>query len=136
MKRMKTMLLGAALVAASSALASAQPKDQNYKGHFEERGRDNDRRDNDRRDNDRRNFERRDYDRHDYGRYDYGRYDYDRHFDRDRDFHASRFADRDGDRDRYQYRVGERRFFNGFYWNWDGSRWCRQSNGISFYLNF
>ena len=120
MKRIKMMLLGAALVAASSALASAQPNDQNYKGHFEERGRDND----------------RNVVRHDNDRRDYGRYDNDRHFDRDRDFHASRFVDRDGDRDRYQYRVGERRFFNGFYWNWDGSRWCRQSNGISFYLNF
>ena len=120
MNRIKTILIGAALVAASSALASAQPNNDRHEGRYEDRdnyrGRDNRARDNDRRfDRDRddhRNFRDRD----------------DRRFDRDdRRFH---------DRDDYRFRVGERRFFNGYYWDWDGNRWCRRDHGLQIYLRF
>jgi Ni/Co efflux regulator RcnB len=121
MNRFKMMLIGAALVAASSALASAQPVNDRHEGRYEDRDRDRGRdRDNDRR------FDR-DRDRDDH-----------RNF-RDRD--DRRFVDRDDrryfhDRDDYRYRVGERRFFNGYYWNWDGSRWCRNDRGVRIYFRF
>ncbi|MBZ5523133.1 MAG: hypothetical protein LAP21_12920 [Acidobacteriia bacterium] len=113
MNRIKTILFGAALVAASSALASAQPVNDRHEGRYEDRD-------------------------HDRGR---GR-DNDRRFDRDRgrDDHRD-FRDRDDrryfhDRDDYRYRVGERRFFNGYYWNWDGNRWCRNERGAQIHFRF
>ena len=117
MKRIKMLLMGAALVAASSALATAQPVQGRHEGRFEERD-------------------------HDRGRgHHYGR---DNHRFRDRD--DFRFRDRDdrwrfkgryaGRDDYYRYRVGERRFFNGFYWTWDGNRWCRRNHGIVIYFRF
>jgi Ni/Co efflux regulator RcnB len=58
--------------------------------------------------------------------------------DRDRD--DRRFRDRDDrrfvDRDAHRYSVGERRFFNGYYWTWDGGRWCRRDGRAVFYFNF
>jgi hypothetical protein len=130
MNRIKTILIGAALVAASSALASAQPKnDVRYLGRYEDRDHDRNRdRDNDRRfDRDRDRGEHRNF--------------------RDRD--DRRFVDRDDrrgfrgrddfrfrDRDDYRYRVGESRFFNGYYWNWDGNRWCRRDRGVQIYFRF
>jgi Ni/Co efflux regulator RcnB len=48
--------------------------------------------------------------------------DRDRYQDRD----DRRFRDRDDrrfrDRDDHRYVAGERRFFNGYYWTWDGGR--------------
>jgi Ni/Co efflux regulator RcnB len=62
----------------------------------------------------------------------------DRFHDRDRD--DRRFRDRDDrrfvDRDDHRYFVGERRFFNGYYWTWDGGRWCRRDGRAVFYFNF
>jgi hypothetical protein len=134
MNRLRMLLMGTALVVAGSALASAQPRDDDHRG---------DRRDGrvEQRDHDR--GRDRDRDRH---------FDRDRRFDRDRDFDRGRHFDRDDrrfvdrryyyDRDYryvpnyYSYRVGERRFFNGYYWAWDGSRWCRRDHGVSVYFNF
>jgi hypothetical protein len=61
--------------------------------------------------------------------------------DRDRDRSYDRDDRRFGDRDDFRFRdhnehrivgrfdrgrfVGERRFFNGYYWSWNGDRWCR-----------
>ncbi len=51
-------------------------------------------------------------------------------------------ADRHFDRDRGRvvvtqpYFVGERHFFNGYYWTWDGDRWCRRDNGIQIFFRF
>jgi Ni/Co efflux regulator RcnB len=61
--------------------------------------------------------------------------------DRDkRDRDDRRFRDRDDrrsfDRDDHRYVVDERRFFNGYYWNWDGARWCRRDGRAVFYFNF
>ena len=50
----------------------------------------------------------------------------------DRRFYARGFYDRD---DRH-YFVGERRYINGYYWTWDGGRWCRRDGGVSLYLAF
>src|SRR5215470_15746845 len=98
MNRLRMLLVAAALMAGGSALASAQPYDHD--------GRDG------------------------------GRYDRDRHFDRDRrDRDDRRFRDRDDrrfvDRDDHRffeyggphYIVGDRRWFNGYYWTWDGDHW-------------
>ncbi|HLW55328.1 MAG TPA: hypothetical protein VKW06_21040 [Candidatus Angelobacter sp.] len=75
-----------------------------------------------------------------------GRRDGDRYEHRDRD--DRRFRDRDDyrrvdrddfrfrDRGDYRYVAGERRFFNGYYWTWDGSRWCRNANGVTLYFGF
>jgi hypothetical protein len=38
--------------------------------------------------------------------------------------------------DHDRYFVGQSRFYNGFYWTWDGYRWCRHERGLTFYLNF
>jgi hypothetical protein len=68
---------------------------------------------------------------------------------RDHD-HDGRFRDRDDrhyrrfDRDdrRFEHRsfvggrVGERRFFNGYYWTWDGGRWCRRDGRAFVYFRF
>src|SRR6267142_4147507 len=102
MNRLRMLLMGTALIVAGSALASAQPRDDDrrHDGRFEHRDHDRDRdRDRDRhfdRDRDRR-FDR-DWDRR-------------RHFDRD----DRRFVDRRYYYDRdyryvpnyYSYRVGE-----------------------------
>lgn len=56
----------------------------------------------------------------------------DRHFDRDRD---DRRAVR-RDFDDHRYFVGQRRFINGYYWTWDGGRWCRRANGVTLYFSF
>ena len=58
----------------------------------------------------------------------------DRHFDRDRG--GRRFERRDFDRDDHRYYFGERRFVNGYYWTWDGGRWCRRDGGVTLYLGF
>ena len=57
-----------------------------------------------------------------------------RHFDRDRD--GRRYGRRDFDRDDYRYRVGERRFINGYYWTWDGAHWCRRDGRVVLYFGF
>ncbi|HEY6305287.1 MAG TPA: hypothetical protein VI488_02365 [Candidatus Angelobacter sp.] len=94
MKRLRMLLIAAALMAGGSALASAQPMDRDGRGdRFHDRNRD------------------------------------DRRF-RDRD--DRRFADRDD----HRYFVGERRFFSGYYWNWDGARWCRRDGRALIYFNF
>lgn len=115
MKRLRMLLVTAALMTGASALATAQP--------FEHDGR---------RDGDRDRFERR-YDRDDFRFRDRD----DRRF-RDRDDY--RFRDRDDfrfrDRDDQNYYIGQRRFINGFYWTWDGARWCRRSNGVNLYFGF
>jgi hypothetical protein len=94
MKRLRVFLIGAALMTAGSALATAQPFDHDGRG-----------------DRDRDRYEHRDRD--------------------DR-----RFRDRDDYRFRASYRVGERRFFNGYYWTWDGARWCRRDGGLTLYFGF
>src|SRR5215475_6219476 len=103
MKRMRMFLVAAALMTAGSALATAQPFDHDHDG---------------RRDRDRDRVERR-YDRDNF-----------RFRDRD-DFRFRNRYDRGFvDRDYRAYRVGERRFFNGYYWTWDGNRWCRRDSGL------
>lgn len=122
MNRLKTLLIAAAVVTGSSALASALPNDHDGRGYgdrdrsrYEDRGRDNERR---------------------LDRDDYRFRDRDDHRFRDREDH--RFRDRDGrrrfDRDEQRYFVGERRWISGYYWTWDGSRWCRRDGGINIYL--
>ena len=70
------------------------------------------------------------------GRRDRDRDRIERRYDRD-DF---RFRDHDDrrfvSRDYRAYRIGERQFFNGYYWTWDGNRWCRRDGGVSIYLRF
>jgi Ni/Co efflux regulator RcnB len=58
----------------------------------------------------------------------------DRHSYRDRD--DRRFEGRGFDRDDRRNFVGERRFVNGYYWTWDGGRWCRRDGGVTLYLGF
>jgi Ni/Co efflux regulator RcnB len=67
--------------------------------------------------------------------------DHDRYQNRDRD--DRRFRDRDDRRFERPVRirnehffVGERRFINGYYWTWDGGRWCRRDGRAVFYFNF
>jgi hypothetical protein len=113
------LLIASALMAGGTALASAQPRDHDDRGY-----RDRD----DYRYRDRDDYRYRDRD--------------DRHFDRDRD--DRRWAHRDFDRYRYRYYdrddhryfVGERRFINGYYWTWDGGRWCRRDGGVTLYFGF
>jgi hypothetical protein len=135
------LLVAAALLATAggSSLASAQPNDHDDRGW-----RDRDRyRDHDRRDDrdDGRYFRYRD----DGGRYFRYRDHDDRRFaDRDdrwsHDRDDRRFYDRDNrrfyDRDDHRYLVGQRRWFNGYYWTWDGDRWCRRDKGVVLYFGF
>jgi hypothetical protein len=58
----------------------------------------------------------------------------DRHVYRDRD--DRRGVRRGFDRDDHRYFFGERRFVNGYYWTWDGARWCRRDRGVTLYLGF
>src|ERR1700680_214373 len=102
MKSLRVLAIGAALIAGSSALASAQPFDHRD-GRSDDRGRDRGR------------VVVRDRD--------------DRRFVRDRDDWRFR-----GDRDDHFF-VGQSRFYNGFYWNWDGYRWYRHARGLTLYLN-
>ncbi len=142
MNRLKMLLIGAALMTAGSALATAQPYDHDG-GGYEDRAKYRGGDDHDRgwhngwyrgrgdRD-DRRYFRDRD----------------DRRFYRDRDdwrFYRDRddrrfFGDRDDrrffDRDDRRFFVGERRYFNGYYWNWDGQRWCRRDGRAFIYFRF
>ena len=123
MNRLKTLLIAAAVVTGSSALASALPNDHDGRG-FDDR-------------------DRYRYEDHDRGRHN----GWGRRFDRDdRAYFVDRdddrrFRDRDDrryfrDRDDYRYFVGERRWINGYYWTWDGDRWCRRDGGVSIYLRF
>ncbi len=110
MKILRKVAIGAALIAGSSALASAQPFPH----------RDGGPRDRDRgrvvvRERDDRRFVRDD-----------------RRFYGDRDDWRFRGGFVDHDR----FFVGQSRFYNGFYWIWDGYRWCRHERGLTFYLNF
>jgi len=105
MNRLKTLLIAAAVVTGSSALASALPNDHDGRG-FEDR-------------------DRYRYEDHDRGRHN----GWGRRFDRD---DRRYFRDRDD----YRYFVGERRWINGYYWTWDGDRWCRRDSGVSIYLRF
>lgn len=59
-------------------------------------------------------------------------YRYHHRFDRD----DRRFVRRDFDRDDHRYFVGERRFINGYYWTWDGGRWCRRDGRVVMYFGF
>ena len=54
----------------------------------------------------------------------------DRRYFRDRD--DRRFFDGDD----HRYFTGERRWFNGYYWSWDGQRWCRRDGHAVFYFGF
>jgi hypothetical protein len=114
------LLVAAALMIGGSALASALPNDH-------------DRRDYD----DRAQYRGDDHDR---GRHNgwYKQGDRDDHYFRDRDDRRFRGDDdrRYFDRDDHRYYVGERRWFSGYYWNWDGGRWYRRNNGVNIYLSF
>jgi len=129
MNRLRMLLVAAALMAGGSALASAQPYDHDGRdgGRYDrDRHFDRDRRDRD----DRRDFRDRDDHRNFRDRDD-------RRF-RDRD--DRRFVDRDDHRffeyGGPHYIVGDRRWFNGYYWTWDGSRWCRRDRGVVLYFGF
>ncbi|HKF22638.1 MAG TPA: hypothetical protein VKE93_13800 [Candidatus Angelobacter sp.] len=118
MNRFKMLFIGA-LMTAGSALATAQPYDHNERGDrdggkYYDHDRDHDRRSYGDRD-DRRFYRDRD----------------DRRFVRDRD--DRRFFDRD---DHRVVIVGERRFFNGYYWTWDGNQWCRRDGRFVVYFRF
>ena len=116
MKRLRMLLMASALMAGGTALASAQPRDHDDRG---DRDRDDRYRNTHRFDRDDRRF-RRDFDRDDYR--------FRRSFDRD-DY-------RSFDRDDHRFFVGERRFINGYYWTWDGARWCRRDGRVRFYFSF
>ncbi|HMF90298.1 MAG TPA: hypothetical protein VKL40_06620 [Candidatus Angelobacter sp.] len=133
MNRFKMLLIGAALMTVGSALATAQPYDHDWRGR-EDRA------------------EYRGADDHDRG-WHKGWYKHrgdsdDRRFFRDRDdwrFYRDRderrfFVDGDDrrffDRDDRRFFVGERRFFNGYYWTWDGDRWCRRDGRFVVYFRF
>lgn len=109
MNRLKTLLIAAAIVTGGSALASALPNDHDGRG---------------------------------YGYRDRSRYEErDRDHERRRDRDDYRFRDRDDrrhvvDRDDHRYFVGERRWISGYYWTWDGDRWCRRNRGVNIYLGF
>jgi hypothetical protein len=66
----------------------------------------------------------------DHGR-DHGRYE-----ERGRDHFVERRFDRPVRVRNEHFIVGERRFFNGYYWTWDGGRWCRRDGRAAFYFNF
>jgi hypothetical protein len=131
MNRFKLLLIGA-LMTAGSALATAQPYEHDERGdrdggRYYDHDRDHDRgRHNGwyRGDRDDRRFYRDRDDR-------FYRDRDDRRFVRDRD--DRRFFDRD---DRRVFFVGERRFFNGYYWTWDGDRWCRRDGRFFVYFRF
>jgi len=81
--------------------------------------------------------DRRRFDDH---RFEARRFD-DRRFD-DRRFHEGfiRFGDRD---DRWfffhhdrPFFIGERYWYDGFYWTWDGYRWRRWDGGVAIFLRF
>ena len=97
-------------MAGGTALASAQPRDHDDRGY-------------------------RDRDDRDFYRYHH-RFDRDDRRFRDRDRDDRRFARRDFDRDDHRYFVGQRRFINGYYWTWDGARWCRRDGGVVLYFGF
>lgn len=65
---------------------------------------------------------------------------FDHDHDGRRDARAERRNDRDDyrfrDRDDHRYVVGQRRFFNGYNWTWDGARWCRRDGGVMVYFSF
>jgi Ni/Co efflux regulator RcnB len=107
MKRLRMLLIATALITAGSALASAQPRDHDGRGNG---------------DRDRFTDRDRGFD-HDRNRDDRGRY-----FDRD----DRRFFDRDD----HGYTIGERRWLNGYYWNWDGQRWRRRDGRAVIHFNF
>lgn len=117
MKSLRVLAIGAALIAGGSALASAQPND--HRGD---------------RDDDRGNrYYQGDRDDH---RFRGGRPN--RIYWRDNDDRRGYF-DRDRGRVivvRQPYFVGERRFFNGYYWTWDGDRWCRRDHGFKIFFSF
>jgi len=129
MNRLRMLLVAAALMAGGSALASAQPNDRDDRGWGDrDHYRDHDRRDNH---DDGRYFRFRD----DGGRY--FRYHDDRRFvDRDNRWFHDRDDRRFYDRDDHRYFVGQRRWINGYYWTWDGDRWCRRDNGVVLYFGF
>jgi hypothetical protein len=124
MKILRKLAIGAALIAGSSALASAQSyvhrdggpeyRGRNW-GQQVDHGRDS------------RQFVRNDQ------RF-YGVRD-DRRFNDDRGYFVR-------EEPRYvaqpQFYVGQERFYNGSYWTWDGSQWCRRgrSSGITFSFSF
>jgi Ni/Co efflux regulator RcnB len=117
MKRIRMLLIAAALVTGGAALATAQPLDRDGRRGYGDHDRHSDRD---------RGFDRyRDRD------------DRRRYFDRD---DRRSFRDRDDrrfvDRDDHRYFIGERRWFNGYYWNWDGQRWCRRDGRAVFYFSF
>ena len=117
MNRFKMLLIGA-LMTAGSALATAQPYDHDGRGDRDGGG-----------------HSYRDRDRRFYGDRDDHRFYRDRddrRFVRDRDDWRS-YRDRD---DRRFFVVGERRFFNGYYWTWDGNRWCRRDGRLVVYFRF
>ena len=121
MKSLRVLAIGAALIAGSSALASAQPyqhRDGGPQVRGGDRGQQVDRGRNDRQfvRNDRQ-FVRNDQ--------QFVRNDR-RSFVRE----EPRFVVQQ------QFFVGEQRFFNGFYWTWDGYQWLRHNRGLTFYLNF
>ena len=122
MNRFKMLLIGA-LMTAGSALATAQPYDHDGRGD---------------RDGGRYYDHDRDHDRGWHNGWYHGDRD-DRRFNRDRD--DRRFVrDRDDrrffDRDDRRVFVGERRFFNGYYWTWDGNQWCRRDGRFVVYFRF
>jgi hypothetical protein len=131
------LLIAAALMTGGSALATAQPRDHDRRDNgdrdrYSDRGR-NDYRGGDHGDRDDRGryFDRDNRrffgDRDDHGRYvDRGN----RRFFGDRDDHRS------FDRHDLSYYIGERRWFDGFYWTWDGQRWCRRDGRAVFYFSF
>jgi hypothetical protein len=119
MNRFKMLLIGA-LMTAGSALATAQPYDHDGRGD---------------RDGGRYHDRDRDHDRRFYGDRDDHRFYRDRddrRFVRDRDDYRF-YRDRD---DRRFVVVGERRFFNGYYWTWDGNQWCRRDGRFFVYFRF
>ena len=122
MNRLKMLLIAAALMTGGSALASAQPRDHDDRDRDRYRNEDHDR--------------GRDHDRDD-RRY---RFDRDDHHYVDREHFRSFRREDDGppfrDRDEVRFYVGQRRYINGFYWTWDGERWCRYHDGLRIYLSF
>jgi hypothetical protein len=154
MKSLRILAIGAALIAGGSALASAQPNDhrdgrddRSNRSFNNDRGADGGNNFNRGNNGDNRgqNFGRA-RDNHNFqGGRPNGIYwkDNDRRVDNDRRYAGDRddrryFGDHDRDRVvvRESYYVGERRFFNGYYWTWDGDRWCRRDHGVSFYFRF
>ncbi len=122
MKSLRILAIGAALIAASSGLASAQSWDHRDRDErWEHRDRDRDRHFD--RDRDRDNWRFRG-DRDDW------------RFRRDRDDWRFRSSYVVRSEPTYSYYVGEQRYYNGYNWTWDGNRWCRRDRGVSFYLRF